>query len=175
MIKCWVVLARVRVWINKIILPIFLSGMVSLAGAEPNLWSVKGGNWKVCEGLLNKSSATLNKNTQIIEIIKKPNSTDGGRPLYYLRSVETLINTPFDVVIVAVPLDVRQNFIGCQECTSWPVQSELGQFQQTVATFVNGTLNEDVFGSKPNTIGTMEKPNIFFKYGIYVLWQYTRT
>jgi prenylcysteine oxidase/farnesylcysteine lyase len=149
--------------------------MVSLAGAEPNLWSVKGGNWKVCEGLLNKSSATLNKNTQIIEIIKKPNSTDGGRPLYYLRSVETLINTPFDVVIVAVPLDVRQNFIGCQECTSWPVQSELGQFQQTVATFVNGTLNEDVFGSKPNTIGTMEKPNIFFKYGIYVLWQYTRT
>ncbi len=140
--------------------------MVSLAGAEPNLWSVKGGNWKVCEGLLNKSSAILNENSQIIEIIKKPSSTDDNKPLYYLRSTKTLINTPFDVVIVAVPLDVSQNFIGCQECNNWPVYSELGQFQQTVATFVNGTLNHDVFGSEPDAIGTMEKPDIFFKYAI---------
>ena len=139
--------------------------MVSLAGAKPDLWSVKGGNWRVCEGLLNKSSATINKNTQIIEIIKKPNSTDDGKPLYYLRSVKTLINTPFDVVIVALPLDVRQNFIGCEGCDSWPVQSELGQFQQTVATFFNGSVNHDVLDVKSDIYGTMEKPDIFFKYG----------
>ena len=103
--------------------------MVSLAGAESGLWAVKGGNWKVCEGLLNTSSATLNENTQIIEIIKKPNSTEDGKPLYYLRSTKTLMSTPFEAVIVAVPLDVRQNFIGCSECDAWPAQSELGDFQ----------------------------------------------
>ena len=145
--------------------------MVSLAGAEPNLWSVKGGNWKVCEGLLNKSSAVLNKNTQIIEIIKKSNSSDDGKPVYYLRSVESLISSPFDVVIIALPLDVKQNFIGCQGCSNWPVQSELGQFQQTVATFVNGKLNEEMFNRQADTIGTMEKPEIFFKYGICIVRQ----
>jgi prenylcysteine oxidase/farnesylcysteine lyase len=139
--------------------------MVSLAGAESGLWAVKGGNWKVCEGLLNTSSATLNENTQIIEIIKKPNSTEDGKPLYYLRSTKTLISTPFEAVIVAVPLDVRQNFIGCSECDDWPAQSELGDFQQTVATFVNGTPNEDVFGTGSDDIGTIERPDIFFRYG----------
>ena len=138
------------------------TGMVSIAGAERNLWSVKGGNWKVCEGLLNKSSVTLNQNTQIIEIIKKPNSVENGKPLYYLRGTKTLISTPFEVVIVAVPLDVSQNFIGCSECDAWPTQSELGQFQQTVATFVNGTPNQDVFKTASDVIGTMEKPDIFF-------------
>ena len=139
--------------------------MVSLAGAEPNLWSVKGGNWKVCEGLLNKSSAIFNKNTQIIEIIKKPDASKDGKPMYFLRSVETLINTPFDVVIIALPLDVRPNFIGCQGCNNWPQQSQLGQFQQTVATFFNGSVNNDILNVKSDVYGTMEKPDIFFKYG----------
>lgn len=145
--------------------------MVSLAGAEPNLWSVKGGNWKVCEGLLNKSSAIINKNTQIIEIIKKSNSNKGGKPLYYLRSVDSLINAPFDVVIVALPLEITQNFIGCGECSNWPMQSELGQFQQTVATFIDGKLNEDIFKRDSSVIGTMEKPEIFFRYShVYLLY-----
>ncbi|XP_028399919.1 prenylcysteine oxidase-like [Dendronephthya gigantea] len=138
------------------------TGMVSLAGAESNLWSVKGGNWKVCEGLLNKSSVILNKNTQIIEIIKKSDTKEDGKPLYYLRSVESLINTPFDVVIVALPLDIAQNFIGCSECSNWPMQTELGQFQQTVATFVDGNLNDNTFKKDSSVIGTMEKPEIFF-------------
>lgn len=144
--------------------------MVSLAGAEPGLWSVKGGNWKVCKGLFDKSATILNKNTQIIEVIKKFDLTSNSIPQYYLRSTNSLISTPFDVVIVAVPLDVTLDFIGCQGCRNWPVPSELGKFQQTVATFVNGTLNEDTFGGKSQIIGTMEKPDIFFKYGV-IYWR----
>ena len=125
---------------------------------------MEGGNWKVCEGLLERSKTIINKKTQIIEIIKKT-TPDREQPSYYLRSDKGLISTHFDVVIVAVPLEIKHNFIGCDGCSRWPHQQQLGEFQQTVATFLKGKINENTFkfcSELPCTIGTMEKPEICF-------------
>ena len=59
-------------------------GCASLAGLESGLWSVEGGNWKVCKGLLEKSKAIVNKNTQVIEIIKKK-LDEQQNALYFIR------------------------------------------------------------------------------------------
>ena len=44
-------------------------GAVSLAGSQGGLWSVEGGNWRVC-GLLSSSKATVYKDTKITEVVK---------------------------------------------------------------------------------------------------------
>ena len=56
-------------------------GAVSLAGSQGGLWSVEGGNWRVCDGLLSSSKATVYKNTRVTEVVKNNN---GGteRPVY---------------------------------------------------------------------------------------------
>ena len=117
----------------------------------------------MCEGLLEKSNVKLNKNTRIIEIIKKQ-MADEAKPVYFLRTDKMIVDTPFDVVILALPLDVPDYFIGCQGCKRWPTQNELGDFQLTVATFSSKDgLNKTTFGEDPpNTILTMEKPEILF-------------
>ena len=134
-----------------------------MAGLESGLWSVEGGNWKVCKGLLEKSKAIVNKNTQVIEIIKKK-LDEQQNALYFIRTVKSLVSTPFDVVIVATPLEVRQNFIGCDGCSRWPYQQELGEFHQTVATLQKAKLNTSTFkfSKLPETVGTMEKSEICF-------------
>ena len=132
-----------------------------MAGAAPGLWSVEGGNWKVCKGLLEKSKAVVNKNARVIEIIKK-RLDEQQNPLYYIRTTESLIGTPFDAVIVAMPLELRQNFVECDGCNRWPHQQELGEFHQTVTTFQKAKLNESRFGARTNTVGTMEKSEICF-------------
>ena len=52
-----------------------MTGSVSLAGAQGGLWSVEGGNWRVCEGLLSNSKATVYQNTKITEVVKTTKSS----------------------------------------------------------------------------------------------------
>jgi len=142
------------------------AGSVSLAGAQGGLWSVEGGNWKVCEGLLSKSKATVYKNTKITEVVKTTQSST-GHPVYSLKGDGQIPDKHYDVVIVAAPFEILDYFFDCKDCREWPVPKELGNFWRTVATFVHGQVNMTHFGFSteddiPEIIGTTETPENYF-------------
>ena len=139
---------------------------MSLAGSQGGLWSVEGGNWKVCDGLLSTSNATLYKNTRITEVVK---TTKGGteNPVYTLKGTGHIPDKQYDIVIVAAPFEIANYFFDCKECKNWPAPKELGEFWRTVATFVQGHINMTHFGfvaenDIPEVIGTTETPQNYF-------------
>lgn len=143
-----------------------MTGAVSLAGSQGGLWSVEGGNWKVCDGLLSTSKATVYKNTKITEVVK---TTDGSdeRPVYILKGDSQIPDKQYDMVIVAAPFEIANYFFDCKDCKQWPVPKELGEFWRTVATFVHGQVNMTHFGFStendiPEVIGTTETPKNYF-------------
>ena len=88
-------------------------GFVSLAGAQGgSLWNVKGGNYLVPQGLLAKAKANLHLSTKITSIQKQVDPTT-NKLVYSLQgtgpSLET--STAYNLVIVAVPLEVHLLFI----------------------------------------------------------------
>lgn len=143
-----------------------MTGAVSLAGSQGGLWSVEGGNWKVCDGLLSTSKATVYKNTRITEVVK---TTQGNaeHPVYTLKGDSQIPDKQYDIVIVAVPFEISNYFFDCKDCKHWPVPKELGEFWRTVATFVHGQVNMTHFGfltedDIPEVIGTTETPKNYF-------------
>ncbi|KAL9979252.1 hypothetical protein ACROYT_G016887 [Oculina patagonica] len=142
------------------------AGSVSLAGSQGGLWSVEGGNWKVCDGLLSTSKATVYKNAKITEVVK---TTQGSneRPVYTLKGDSQIPDKQYDIVIVAAPFEIANYFFDCKDCKQWPVPKELGEFWRTVATFVHGQVNMTHFGFSteddiPEVIGTTETPKNYF-------------
>eukprot|EP00794_Sanderia_malayensis_P017071 gene17071-18791_t len=135
------------------------TGFVSLAGAQSGkLWATKGGNMKICEGMLERSNVNLMLDTKVQSISRKV--VEDNRVKYSLNIVrneskdeakEAIIGgIVYDAVIIAVPLEVGTSFISCTNCNSkesqWPILEELGHYQLTVATFVKGHLNPKAFG-----------------------------
>lgn len=143
-----------------------MTGSVSLAGAQGGLWSVEGGNWKVCEGLLSNSKATVYKNTKITEVVKTTQSI-AEHPVYTLKGDGQIPDRHYDIVIVAAPFEILDYFFDCKDCREWPIPKELGEFWRTVATFVHGQVNMTHFGFSteddiPDIIGTTETPENYF-------------
>ena len=143
-----------------------LIGAVSLAGSQGGLWSVEGGNWKVCDGLLSTSKATLYKNTKITEVVKTTHGSD-NHPVYTLKGDSHIPDKQYDIVIVSAPFEVANYFFDCKDCKQWPVPKELGEFWRTVATFAHGQVNMTHFGfltedDIPEVIGTTETPKNYF-------------
>ena len=139
---------------------------MSLAGSQGGLWSVEGGNWKVCDGLLSTSKATLYKNTKIREVVKYT-SGNPEKPLYALKGEGHIPDKKYDIVIVAAPFEIASYFFDCKDCKNWPNPKELGEFWRTVATFVHGHVNMTHFGfgtedDIPEVIGTTETPKNYF-------------
>lgn len=141
-------------------------GFVSLAGAQSGkLWAVKGGNYQVCKAILEKAEANMMLNTKVTAISKK---TDENQEVKYaVMANGKLTDYMYDVVVVAIPLEVRSDQIQCKECSDWPKLNEIGRFQQTVATFVKGRVNYKAFGfakesDVPSEIFTVESPKAFF-------------
>ena len=140
---------------------------------QGGLWSVEGGNWRVCDGLLSSSKATVYKNTRVTEVVKNNN---GGteRPVYTLKGDGNIPDKQYDMVIVAAPLEISSYFFDCKGCRNWPSPKELGEFWRTVATFVHGHINLTHFGfgteyDIPEVIGTTETPlasNSLLKTGL---------
>ena len=125
---------------------------------------MKGGNYLVCKGILEKSGANLALNSKVSGILR---GTKENKPKYALELNGKTTEFMYDAVIIAVPLEVKADFISCQTCSKWPKQNEQGHYQQTVATFVQGTLNYTSFGlakasDAPDTIFTVENPDLFF-------------
>ena len=139
---------------------------MSLAGSQGGLWSVEGGNWKVCDGLLSSSNATVYKNTKISEIVKRSQGSSVC-PVYTLKSDSQIPDQHYDVVIVAAPLEIADYYFDCKDCNNWPTPKDLGEFWCTIATFVHGEVNMTHFGFSteddiPEVIGTTETPTNFF-------------
>lgn len=130
-----------------------LAGAVSLAGAEEGLWSIKGGNWQMASGLINRSNVDLHLHEEIESI-----SFIGN---YYELNSTKGKSYKCEVAVVATPLDeVNIRFTP-------PISIPKRRLQHTHATFVRGVLNPEYFGLKavseiPELVGTIEVPDLPF-------------
>jgi len=116
-----------------------LAGMVSLAGSSKDLWSVKGGNAQLCDGLLSISKAHVFRQNPVMAIKRQR-----GLPVQWTVTTQDGNIQIYDAVILALPLDhslieldpdIRQKI----------VQRHL---HNTHATFVVGAPRPEFFGVK---------------------------
>lgn len=136
-----------------------LATSIALAGAglAGTLFSVGGGNRRVCEGLVREAGVTLHTDTPVAGVSKAGASftlelSDG-------RSV------PHDVVVLATPAGPSALAFSGVEPPGAAVRSR--PFQVTWATFVRGTPRPDYFGlahasDLPETVLTVEDEAIPF-------------
>ncbi|XP_047181525.1 farnesylcysteine lyase [Vigna umbellata] len=130
-----------------------LGGAVSLAGSGGGLWSVKGGNWQMAAGLINRSDVALHLHEEIKAV------ADLG-DFYELNSTKGN-SYKCEVAVVATPLDELDiQFIP-------PILIPERKMQHTYTTFVRGFLNPAYFGLKaetkiPDLVGTVEDPSLPF-------------
>lgn len=122
-----------------------MTGYVSLAGAESELWSVEGGNKLVPEGLLKFSEANfIRADVQTVELLE-----DGKFSVKYQEtsSGDHVKMANFDVVVLAAPLiegSPSVKFVNFSK----DFQQYERPYHQTVATFVKGTLRSAAFNSQ---------------------------
>ncbi|KAG6506762.1 hypothetical protein ZIOFF_032091 [Zingiber officinale] len=139
-----------------------LAGAVSLAGSDPGLWSVSGGNWQLAAGLIRHSNATLHLDEGINSI-----TNVGG---YYELNSSKGNSYACEVTVIATPLDEINITIVP------PVSIPSRRLQHTHTTFVRGLLNPKYFGLNiaseiPDLVGTLELPDIPFS-SISILKKY---
>lgn len=130
-----------------------LAGAVSLAGSGGGLWAIKGGNWQMAAGLINRSDAALHVHEEIDSIsylgeYYELNSTKGN-------------SYKCEVAVVATPLDE----LNIQFTPSISIPKR--KLQHTHATFVRGLLNPGYFGlgavsEIPELVGTIEDSDLPF-------------
>ncbi|XP_021458285.1 prenylcysteine oxidase 1 [Oncorhynchus mykiss] len=132
-------------------------GAVSLAGADPGLWAVDGGNKKVCSGLLYHSKAELiPARVTSIAVKLRPSKAGITASLYEVNYVgdSGSAHSLYDIVIVATPLHQGKSDITFAGFSP-PIPSQYpGRYHQTVTTLVHGLLNVSY-------LGTSEKPSTF--------------
>ncbi|KAF8778370.1 Prenylcysteine oxidase like protein [Argiope bruennichi] len=138
------------------------AGYIALAGADANLWSVKGGNKLIPSGLLAKSKANL-VSGDVIEVILTP---DGFDVKYVDLSNGSLITVEYDIVILAAPLIKGQRNVKFVNFHKKFDQYEK-IYQPIIATFVKGILNPSAFSvpSVPDEILTFKSNLIFNSIG----------
>ncbi|KAL0965586.1 hypothetical protein UPYG_G00283250 [Umbra pygmaea] len=132
-------------------------GAVALAGADPGLWAVDGGNKKVCSGLLYHSKAELIPARVTAISFKQRSSKAGTTATFYEVNYvgdSGSAHSLYDLVFVATPLHPGKSDISF-EGFSPPIPSHYpGRYQQTVTTLVHGRLNTSY-------LGTSEKASAF--------------
>jgi prenylcysteine oxidase/farnesylcysteine lyase len=117
------------------------TGLVSLAGIEDGyLWSVVGGNYQIAEEALKRSEAAYH-NSRVLSVTTKANgsySVDYAEGPDYSNSK----SSEFDVVIIAHPLNKSKiNFT-----PSLDIPGTKDEYHRTVATFIKGKPNAELFG-----------------------------
>ncbi|CAN4095293.1 unnamed protein product [Withania somnifera] len=139
-----------------------LAGAVSLAGSDPGLWSVEGGNRQMAVGLISHSDVELHLNEEVESISFVEQN--------YLLNTTKGKSYQCGITVVATPLDeVKIQFI---PGISIPER----KLQHTHATFVRGVINPGYFGlgsvsEVPQLVGTVETPDVPFS-SISVLKQH---
>ncbi|NWW24066.1 PCYOX oxidase, partial [Falcunculus frontatus] len=144
-------------------------GAVSLAGAQSNLWSVKGGNKLVCSGLISSSKAEVIPGT-VVSIEPKIRPRPGGDPvkLYQVtyNTSSGLTGDTYDIVIIAAPLGRKMADITFRNFDP-PILEFPNPYHHSVTTLVHGRLNASFFGYQDpqafhlGAIFTTDNPNLF--------------
>ncbi|XP_069132692.1 prenylcysteine oxidase 1-like isoform X2 [Argopecten irradians] len=118
-------------------------GAISMAGVEPGLWSVKGGNKKVPQNIVKHSKVNvIPAEVKMVEFLEdEPFLYE----VYYKEKNGEAKTKRYDMVVIATPLhdgisDIK--FEGFQQ----DIHNFPQQYHKTVATFVHGTLNSTYFG-----------------------------
>ncbi|XP_014479687.1 PREDICTED: prenylcysteine oxidase-like [Dinoponera quadriceps] len=124
------------------------TGLVSLAGTGADLWSVKGGNKRVPEGLIhgNKNINVMSGRVRKIRYIAESSDNARQYELTYTSKDNTYLTTAkYDIVIIAAPLTSDQEFP--IEFADFPKDLEFpGSYQTTHATFVKADVKPKYFG-----------------------------
>lgn len=118
-----------------------IAGSVSLAGAQPGLWSVKGGNYRVPQELIKQSGASvINKAVSAVFNLTR----NASMPLYRVETTDGS-SQEYDVVILAFPLVKGQRNI---HFSGFDMNfSELERdFHQLSVYVVEGMVNYKYFG-----------------------------
>ncbi|TWW66015.1 prenylcysteine oxidase 1 [Takifugu flavidus] len=125
-------------------------GAVSLAGADPGLWAVDGGNKRVCSGLLYHSKSDLiSARVTSISVKLRPSKTGPTTTFYEVNYIEEsgASHALYDVVVIATPLHQGKSDIAFPGFTP-PIPSHFpGRYHQTVSTLVHGKVNMSYLGS----------------------------
>ncbi|XP_070152915.1 prenylcysteine oxidase 1 isoform X2 [Polyergus mexicanus] len=121
-------------------------GLISIAGAGFDLWSVKGGNKGVPEHLIYRNKYVNIIPSRVTKIRNIPDSDSSQYEVTYMNkdSIDSITCT-YDIVIIAAPLTHDQEFP--IEFVDFPNNLVFpGEYQTTYATFINGDLNPKYFG-----------------------------
>ncbi|XP_043939064.1 prenylcysteine oxidase 1 [Protopterus annectens] len=127
-------------------------GAVSLAGAQPDVWAVKGGNRLVCKGLIYAANSQLTEGrVTSIEYQNRPSRAGGTISMYKLNYEKPESSYGlYDIIVLAAPLHKNMANISFLNFSS-PIGDFSGKYHQTVTTLVHGLLNVSFFGYKnPN-------------------------
>lgn len=127
-----------------------------MAGMDGSLWSVKGGNKKVAERLLEMSKAQLIRE-YVIQIIKEDES--------YMLLTNSKKNTTYDYVVFAAPLAENQK-IPITFSNIPLALKKVGKYHQTISTLVIGDIKRAKFSplsddSSPILIISNNEKDIF--------------
>lgn len=142
-------------------------GAVSLAGAQPGLWAVEGGNKKVPENLLKNAKVKFRQATvTMIQLMKTGDSVSYNveyvtRPEGDKKSKTSL--SEYDIIILAAPMQKGVSEIKFEDFLT-PMQSPV-PYHRLISNFVYGQPNSTFFGYKeekamPNAI-MLNKPGYF--------------
>ncbi|XP_075945534.1 prenylcysteine oxidase 1 [Anarhichas minor] len=125
-------------------------GVVSLAGADPGLWAVDGGNKRVCSGLLyNSKSELIAARVTSISFKARPSKTGNTASFYEVSYVgeSGSAHSLYDIVVIATPLHQGKSDIAFSGFSP-PIPSHYpGRYHQTVSTLVHGMLNVSYLGT----------------------------
>ncbi|XP_031711624.1 prenylcysteine oxidase 1 [Anarrhichthys ocellatus] len=125
-------------------------GAVSLAGADPGLWAVDGGNKRVCSGLLyNSKSELIAARVTSISFKVRPSKTGNTASFYEVSYVgeSGSAHSLYDIVVIATPLHQGKSDIAFSGFSP-PIPSHYpGRYHQTVSTLVHGMLNVSYLGT----------------------------
>eukprot|EP01025_Chloroclados_australasicus_P018855 TRINITY_DN20046_c0_g1_i1.p1 TRINITY_DN20046_c0_g1~~TRINITY_DN20046_c0_g1_i1.p1 ORF type:complete len:510 (+),score=55.11 TRINITY_DN20046_c0_g1_i1:52-1530(+) len=137
-----------------------LAGLISnLASSASELVYIKGGNQQLPEKLLESSKLKLN--SQVNKIAQKE---DGKFEIQIAGQEE--VEGPFDVVVIAVPLELANIQISLQEGKKLPT-IPFSDFRSCISTYVKGNLKASAFGLEGDVhygdIFATEKADTFYQ------------
>lgn len=132
-----------------------LSGSIAMAGSGSDLWAVEGGNVQVPSGLLKYSGASVYLGQRVSSVVRREG--DG-----YVVSSENEQSDKKDTVCDAVIITTPKELGNISFPEDVAEEMEVGrEFQQTVATFVEGALNKK-FGVDVSSVLTTEGVDVGF-------------
>lgn len=126
-----------------------LAGNIALAGSGSELWSVKGGNVQIPFGLLESSGADVLLRRRVTHIMRRER---GGYIVKSLNQNSEEDQLHCDAVIMAAPVELNHMSLPDDIAGEMHVERE---FQQTVATFIEGDLRKK-FGDSVSSVLTTE-------------------